>query len=400
MCASSRWAPHPGPSSSLLTLGATVHRLEVTGGDGVVATSCSGTRAPRTTSTRPPTSAARSVATPTASPAAASPSTGSRVAVGAHDRGNSLHGGPDGFDRREWRWSRSRTPPWARAGQSGRRPGLPGTLRTRVRFRSADAVRVASRRPRTPPRCQPDQPRLLQPRRGGRGHGRRPPAQVRRRAVHARRCARASRWASTSRSPARRSTCGRPTRVGTAVRGARAAGRCPGHRPQLRPRRAGGRAARGRRARVPAHPHADEPATPTSRGCRSTRATSSTARRSTGGVRYRQGDGIALEPQLFPDSPHHPSGPRRGWSRGDATARPRLGARSGARDAGRGPRRQSEAASRAARDDAVESARPAFQPRTASGLQPLRPVTSRCVRPCHRRRVTRTPARVEEGRRG
>ena len=32
-------------------------------------------------------------------------------------------------------------------------------------------------------------------------------------------------------------------------------------------------------------------------------------RRSTTGGRYRQGDGIALEPQLFPDSPHHPEWP-------------------------------------------------------------------------------------------
>lgn len=32
-------------------------------------------------------------------------------------------------------------------------------------------------------------------------------------------------------------------------------------------------------------------------------------RRSTGGARYRQGDGIALEPQLFPDSPNRPEWP-------------------------------------------------------------------------------------------
>jgi aldose 1-epimerase len=32
-------------------------------------------------------------------------------------------------------------------------------------------------------------------------------------------------------------------------------------------------------------------------------------RRSTRGRLYRQGDGIALEPQLFPDSPHHPEWP-------------------------------------------------------------------------------------------
>lgn len=33
------------------------------------------------------------------------------------------------------------------------------------------------------------------------------------------------------------------------------------------------------------------------------------SRRGTGGGRYRQGDGVALEPQLFPDSPHHPEWP-------------------------------------------------------------------------------------------
>lgn len=32
-------------------------------------------------------------------------------------------------------------------------------------------------------------------------------------------------------------------------------------------------------------------------------------RRSTGGGRYRQGDGVALEPQLFPDSPNRPAWP-------------------------------------------------------------------------------------------
>ena len=32
-------------------------------------------------------------------------------------------------------------------------------------------------------------------------------------------------------------------------------------------------------------------------------------RRSAGGGRYRQGDGVALEPQLFPDSPHRPEWP-------------------------------------------------------------------------------------------
>ena len=45
-----------------------------------------------------------------------------------------------------------------------------------------------------------------------------------------------------------------------------------------------------------------------------------------GGV-YRQGDGIALEPQLFPDSPNHPDGPRerrRPAPRRDLPRRPAL----------------------------------------------------------------------------
>jgi galactose mutarotase-like enzyme len=33
------------------------------------------------------------------------------------------------------------------------------------------------------------------------------------------------------------------------------------------------------------------------------------SRRSTSGGRYRQGDGVALEPQLFPDSPNRPEWP-------------------------------------------------------------------------------------------
>ena len=92
----------PGAFLHLLTLGATVHRLEVTGGDGV----------------------RRDVALGHADPAAYLASTayiggtigryanriaegrfpfdGRTVQVGTHDRGHHLHGGPDGFDRRVW----------------------------------------------------------------------------------------------------------------------------------------------------------------------------------------------------------------------------------------------------------------------------------------------------------
>ncbi|SDS93204.1 aldose 1-epimerase [Nocardioides scoriae] len=92
----------PGPVLELLDLGATVHRLWVTGGDG----------------TR------RDVVLGHPDPAAMLASTsylggtigryanrvaagrfeldGRPVEVGTHDRGQHLHGGPDGFDRRIW----------------------------------------------------------------------------------------------------------------------------------------------------------------------------------------------------------------------------------------------------------------------------------------------------------
>lgn len=92
----------PGPELHLLAFGATVHRLLVTGGDGV----------------------RRDVALSLPGPAELEASThylggtvgryanriaagrfdldGERIEVGRNDRGNHLHGGPDGFDRRTW----------------------------------------------------------------------------------------------------------------------------------------------------------------------------------------------------------------------------------------------------------------------------------------------------------
>ncbi len=93
----------PGPVVSLLTLGATVHRLEVTGGDGQRHNVVLG---------HP------DVATYLDSPYYLGGVVGryaNRIAHGhfglddrhvrvpVNDRGNALHGGPDGFDRRLWK---------------------------------------------------------------------------------------------------------------------------------------------------------------------------------------------------------------------------------------------------------------------------------------------------------
>jgi len=125
----------PGPVVHLLTLGAIVHRLEVTGGDGV----------------------RRNVALAHPSPADYLASTsyvgavigryanriaggrlqidGVEVQVGAHERGNHLHGGPDGFDRRLWTVI-EHTGTHAVLGLESPHgdQGFPGDLSTRVRF--------------------------------------------------------------------------------------------------------------------------------------------------------------------------------------------------------------------------------------------------------------------------
>ena len=99
-----------------------------------------------------------------------------------------------------------------------------------------------------------------------------------------------------------------PTRLGDVVRS--------GHRRSSRP--AGSTTtscwpAPGSVPRPPWSPGPPAPASPwrpTSRGCRCTPATSSTVPRvSTSGGVHRQGDGIALEPQLPPDSPNHQDRP-------------------------------------------------------------------------------------------
>ena len=92
----------PGPVVEVLTLGASVHRLEVTGGDGVrrnvvlghpdVAERLAGTYYLGATIGRYANRIAKG----------RFPLGGRVVEVGTNDRGNSLHGGPEGFDTHLW----------------------------------------------------------------------------------------------------------------------------------------------------------------------------------------------------------------------------------------------------------------------------------------------------------
>lgn len=92
----------PGPVVDVLTLGATVHRLVVTGGDGVRRNVVLGhpDAAERLTSGNYIGGTIGRYANRIA--AGRFELEGNQVVVDTHDRGHSLHGGPDGFDRRLW----------------------------------------------------------------------------------------------------------------------------------------------------------------------------------------------------------------------------------------------------------------------------------------------------------
>lgn len=92
----------PGPVVEVSTLGASVQRLEVTGADGVRRNVVLGhpSAADRLASTAYLGSTAGRYANRIA--CGRFPLEGREVAVAVNDRGHSLHGGPDGFDRRQW----------------------------------------------------------------------------------------------------------------------------------------------------------------------------------------------------------------------------------------------------------------------------------------------------------
>src|SRR3954454_20056544 len=92
----------PGPVVELVTLGATVHRLEVTGGDGERRNIVLGhdTVADRLASSDYLGGTIGRYANRIAH--GRFELDGAKVRVQTHDRGHSLHGGPEGFERKVW----------------------------------------------------------------------------------------------------------------------------------------------------------------------------------------------------------------------------------------------------------------------------------------------------------
>jgi galactose mutarotase-like enzyme len=125
----------PGPVLHLLDLGATVHRLEVTGGDGVRRNVVLGHASPADylASTDYIGGSIGRYANRIAG--GTFPLDGRDVQVGVHDRGNHLHGGPDGFDRRLWEVD-EHTPRRAvlRLESPDGDQGFPGHLTARVGY--------------------------------------------------------------------------------------------------------------------------------------------------------------------------------------------------------------------------------------------------------------------------
>ena len=139
-----RLGAEPGITLELLTLGATAHRLEVTGGDGVRRNVVLGqaTVAERLASGAYLGGTIGRYANRIAG--GRFELDGREVAVRTHDRGNSLHGGPDGFDRRLWRVD-EHGPDHAVLGlvSPDGDMGFPGELTVRVRYEvQGDVVRV------------------------------------------------------------------------------------------------------------------------------------------------------------------------------------------------------------------------------------------------------------------
>jgi aldose 1-epimerase len=134
----------PGPVVEVLDLGATVHRLEVAGGDGIRRNVVLGhaTLEERLASTSYLGGTIGRYANRIAG--GRFPLDGREVVVGAADRGHSLHGGPDGFDRRVWDVVAHTADEvvLSLVSPDGDQ-GFPGAVSAQVRYRVAgDVVRV------------------------------------------------------------------------------------------------------------------------------------------------------------------------------------------------------------------------------------------------------------------
>ncbi len=132
----------PGPVLEVLDLGATVHRLWVTGGDGVRRNVLLGHPAAED-HLRSPDYLGSTVGRYANRIADGRFPLGDRmVQVATNDRGNTLHGGPDGFDRRLWRAVDDAEDSLTLQLESpDGDQGFPGTLLVTARFEvSADTV--------------------------------------------------------------------------------------------------------------------------------------------------------------------------------------------------------------------------------------------------------------------
>ncbi|HWU22405.1 MAG TPA: aldose epimerase family protein [Nocardioides sp.] len=92
----------PRPVLTLLTLGATVERLEITGGDGERRNVALGLPAPEHYLAGTDYLGGTIGRYANRIRDGRFTLDGAEIEVGTHDRGNHLHGGPDGFDRRAW----------------------------------------------------------------------------------------------------------------------------------------------------------------------------------------------------------------------------------------------------------------------------------------------------------
>jgi galactose mutarotase-like enzyme len=134
----------PGPVVELLTLGATVHRLEVTGGDGERRNIVLGhdTVEDRLASTDYLGGTIGRFANRIAR--GRFELAGTEVRVQTHDRGNSLHGGPDGFEGKVWNVvdQSSHAATLGLESPDGDM-GFPGRLTVQVRYEvEGDVVRI------------------------------------------------------------------------------------------------------------------------------------------------------------------------------------------------------------------------------------------------------------------